>query len=517
MAFVYDHTNYVLGTGDVWLNPTSGSATLSLPGTAPIAIAESGLIQGNDVSALALQDGFYAVNNAGAISAKNGSGIYFDTSSAAGFSSVKNAASGTISGGNEDGNSGVYSNHALNITNAGMISGYFGISIVSGAGTTTIYNSGIITAPADAIRILGAAKAIINNSGSIVGSVFIDSAKSVITNTGTIVGGVALSDFADRLTNSGNMLGLLDMGKGNDFVRNTGAIASIVQMGDGNDRYFGSGGTDHVSDAGGADTYRLGDGTDTFLAVSVGSDSTNGNGKLHLDFVDGGATADFDPDNGNFGDVYDALAATGSVFVNLDSKAHTDRLTGIQVGKAMAEGGGIGNDRLNNFEAVHGGEYDDIIFGDRNSNYFEGRGGHDHLHGGGGKDTMFGGTGSDHYFGDAGADILIGGYDGEMDIFYYLNLADSTNTLAGRDTIRAFEDGVDKLDLSALGMNASWFLGVDVGFVSDTGHGHAHVATTSYGWLLQVDLNGDRSADMSIAVEDIEHNQIDWNGDEFIL
>ena len=53
--------------------------------------------------------------------------------------------------------------------------------------------------------------------------------------------------------------------------------------------------------------------------------------------------------------------------------------------------------------------------------------------------------------GGAGADLLDGGAG--ADTFRFVSTADSPNTPGGFDTIRAFERGVDKIDLSAIDAN----------------------------------------------------------------
>ena len=68
------------------------------------------------------------------------------------------------------------------------------------------------------------------------------------------------------------------------------------------------------------------------------------------------------------------------------------------------------------------------------------------LAGGDGADTLSGGAGDDVLIGDAQGDVLDGGLG--ADTFVYTSKTDSP--MGGVDTIRMFDKGQDKIDLSAL-------------------------------------------------------------------
>lgn len=71
---------------------------------------------------------------------------------------------------------------------------------------------------------------------------------------------------------------------------------------------------------------------------------------------------------------------------------------------------GWGNtDRLFSIEDVFGSSFDDVISGDRKSNFLNGRGGSDEIDGGRNGDQLVGGTGADNLSGQGGGDDLIGG------------------------------------------------------------------------------------------------------------
>ena len=89
--------------------------------------------------------------------------------------------------------------------------------------------------------------------------------------------------------------------------------------------------------------------------------------------------------------------------------------------------GGGGNDRLD------GGDGDDVLIG---------QGGRDRLSGDAGDDTLRGGGGNDQLDGGAGNDLMVGG--GGADTFVIRPGHD-------RDTIRGYQDDVDRIDLRAFG------------------------------------------------------------------
>jgi serralysin len=77
--------------------------------------------------------------------------------------------------------------------------------------------------------------------------------------------------------------------------------------------------------------------------------------------------------------------------------------------------------------------------------------GNDQLFGRGGNDVLYGDAGSDLLSGGAGLDYLFGG-DG-ADRFKYQTAAESTVGVGGRDVIRDFVRGVDRIDLAGIDAN----------------------------------------------------------------
>jgi Ca2+-binding RTX toxin-like protein len=173
---------------------------------------------------------------------------------------------------------------------------------------------------------------------------------------------------------------------GNDVHTGT-AYADTLNGGYGADTLTGGAGNDVLN--GGADVDRLvgGLGNDTYYVTS---------GDVVVE---------------NAGEGTDTVVS-GSTYV-LGSNVENLTLTGG--GKAV----GFGND-LNN-----------VVLGTSGANRIEGMGGADTLKGMGGADTLVGGAGNDTLTGGSGADrfVLQGG--------------------GGSDTVTDFQDGYDKLDISA--------------------------------------------------------------------
>ena len=135
------------------------------------------------------------------------------------------------------------------------------------------------------------------------------------------------------------------------------------------------------------------------------------------------------------------------------------------------------------------GVANELLKGTAANDWIYANGGGDMLEGGGGRDFMFGGKGTD--------------------IFVYRAVADS----AGRatDVIGGFEAGVDKIDLKALsGATQLSYIG-EQAFNGKAGAVNA-VKSGGSTWV-EVDMNGDRAADMRIELKGLYN----LTGSDFIL
>jgi Ca2+-binding RTX toxin-like protein len=168
-----------------------------------------------------------------------------------------------------------------------------------------------------------------------------------------------------------------------------------------------------------AETFIGGLGNDVFHG-NAGSDTLNGG--------DGSDTA-----------VY--AAGTGSVRVNLSTTAQSLNGQTVQAGKAIDGLGGT--DTLSGIENItistagasfiRGSAVNNTITGSNAYDWIHGDAGNDILKAGGGNDVLYGGLGLDDITGGAGSDKFV------------FNKGD------GRDIIRDYEDGLDKLQVLGTG------------------------------------------------------------------
>ncbi len=102
--------------------------------------------------------------------------------------------------------------------------------------------------------------------------------------------------------------------------------------------------------------------------------------------------------------------------------------------------GAVGDDFLRG----EGG--DDTLLGGAGNDTVGGDGGADEVRGEGGADGLFGGPGNDTLHGGTGNDTMYGGADADRFVF-----APGSNF----DTVNDFEDGLDILDVGALGFSSA--------------------------------------------------------------
>jgi Ca2+-binding RTX toxin-like protein len=213
----------------------------------------------------------------------------------------------------------------------------------------------------------------------------------------------------------------------------------------GNDYVQGSSGDDIILGGKGIDTLYGGDGNDRIEAGG-------GYGSFVSELLYGG--------NGD-----DTLIGSNGVD-RLEGDAGDDLLRGRGGDDVLNGGGGqdilrgqTGNDVLSGgsgADHLKGGEGDDILQGGANGDRLNGNDGDDRVVGGGGNDKMYGGDGTDDLSGGAGKDTISGGLGD--DVMEGGNGADKfvfRETGFGEDIITDFEDGVDRLVVSA-GVAASF-------------------------------------------------------------
>jgi Ca2+-binding RTX toxin-like protein len=178
---------------------------------------------------------------------------------------------------------------------------------------------------------------------------------------------------------------LLSGGGGNDTLAG-GSGSDTLDGGAGDDRLDGGIGPDALSGGEGNDTYLIDDGGDTLTETGAGIDRVQSSVSFSLAVGDGDVLA---------GDV-ENLLLTLSEAIDGTGNSLANSITGNTGANRLA--GGVGNDTLD---------------------------------GGGGADTLSGGAGDDNLAGGAGADVFL--------------FAD----LSGKDSLRDFQSGVDRIYLDS--------------------------------------------------------------------
>lgn len=185
-----------------------------------------------------------------------------------------------------------------------------------------------------------------------------------------------------------------------------------------------------------------GDAMRSFRFLPDGDEHVSGRGRIRGTEADDIVTGSKRSDRITAGDGDDAVIG----------RSGGDRLYG-QAGNDHLSGG-AGRDRL------FGGDGMDVLRGDAGRDVLKGHGGDDRLLGGSGRDSLNGNDGNDVMDGGAGRDVLRGGEgddrlgDGSgFDVLIGQAGRDTFVMAAdgGRDVIRDFEDGLDRIDFTALG------------------------------------------------------------------
>ncbi|MCT4608905.1 MAG: cadherin-like domain-containing protein [Pelagimonas sp.] len=224
---------------------------------------------------------------------------------------------------------------------------------------------------------------------------------------------------------------------GNDSITGSGGNDSL-SGGDDNDTLTGGDDNDTLSGDAGADSLDGGRGDDSILG---GDDNDLLKGRAGADTMLGGAGNDT-----LLGSIGDDSLNGGADSDLLRGEDDNDSLSGDDGADTLY--GNKGNDFLD------GGADDDWMNGGGGDDTMQGGIGADTLKGGDGNDLMEGGEGRDTLIGKSGNDTLIGGADKDL---YVGGVGNDVFVLeAGiADHISDFQDGVDKIDITAFGRDAS--------------------------------------------------------------
>lgn len=408
--------------------------------------------------------------------------------------------SGVISNLGSLGTAVIRSDQAGNtITNAGQIASFGAGDAITLTGGGTVTNAGLIAG-----AIVSTSTLTFTNTGRFVGFVVNPqdglSTGSVITNRGAMVFAdgpgttahianavIALGASADTVINSGRVLGDIYLGDGADLYDGRGgSMLGTVHGGLGDDVYMLTTAT-ALTDSGGIDTvtarftYILATGFENLTLTGFGNFTGIGNaganalvGNINNNLLQG-----LGGDDTLFGGIGADTLDGGTNNDSLDGQLGADRILG-----------GYGNDTL------IGGDGGDAMLGGTGSDRLAGGRAGDTLEGGIGADTLIGGEGNDVLSGGAfGTDVMTGGLG--ADTFAYVTASDSFATHAA-DVITDFEVGIDKIDLSALGVDPFLFMGSDpFSLPAASVRVSAGSASTT---LVSIDLDGNTTTDMQIVL-----------------
>lgn len=258
----------------------------------------------------------------------------------------------------------------------------------------------------------------------------------------------------------------------------------IVYAGAGNDNVLGSLGADTLYGEDGNDTLNGGSGED-HLYGGAGTDTLLGD--TYDDYLDGGDGDDY-LDGGSSDDTL------------IGGAGHDNLLGGL--GRDTLYGDD-GNDTLNGGsgeDALYGGTGNDTLYGDTYKDYLDGGDGDDYLDGGAHEDTLIGGAGNDTLYGGAHEDLLTGGAG--ADVFLYTANSDTGTSKLSRDIITDFEQGRDRIDLSALDANTK--IAGNQAFSLQTTPGAKFTAVAQVHFSYQI-------------IDGVEHTIIEGNTDSGLL
>jgi hypothetical protein len=371
-----------------------------------------------------------------------------------------------------------------------------------GGGADTIINNGrIYNDYPDLVAVdTGLGNDVLMNSG-IIGSefpIFTDNRFSV-------------TNIAAEFNNGFDISLAVAMGGGDDILTNSvgsaqGNIYGFISMGAGNDTVRGGANSEYVLDDAGRDEYRLGAGADAFV-VDLPDNSVDvfdgGTGLNLIAFAMDDGEDPTDPPSNVVPLGHRIDLGAGRIIYEIDSFADS------------ISNGEFATDTISNVQQVVGSNGSDVILG------------------GAVAETLSGGDGDDSILGGGGRDLLIG--DEGADVFVFTAAAQSGLTRGTRDMVDDFSsfDG-DQIWLDfdsntragAAGTNAAnefVFLGNNEGFTGtggDRGNNFAEVRTLMQAGvtLLEVDTNGDRLADFSIALRGFHSlEQDDFYGANVLL
>jgi Ca2+-binding RTX toxin-like protein len=245
-------------------------------------------------------------------------------------------------------------------------------------------------------------------------------------------------------------------------------------------------------------------------------DGTNGfqiSGEAEFDFSGGSVSSAGDVNGDGFDDLLVGASGanpngenSGASYVILGQATGPIRRTGTAADEFFA--GGRFNDTLS------GGDGNDRLAGNRGADILFGGSGRDLLVGNAGADILFGGAEGDRLTGGGGKDILRGGTGRDL---FILTQASDSSVGAGRDRIREFTRGEDRIDLRLLdadpdsGGNQAFLFRNNQGFSGEGGE--VRFSRLNGDTYVTGDVDGDRAADFQVQLDGL----FTLNASDFLL
>ena len=325
--------------------------------------------------------------------------------------------------------------------------------------------------------------------------------------------GTAVDDLGntDTISNFENVSGT----SRDDRLTGDGKKNMLIGL-DGDDILIGGGGNDRLVGGDGIDRLTGGDGKDVFVLdpggpIDIITDFEFGVDRIEYDGGGAGDAAGNAPAVAisiggalNIATIVDALGVPTELEIRLGKltmarlpnglEALSDYLQKAEAGKGAVtlgteKGDAIDAKRgsptfgLSGIDIIRGTGHSDLIFGNGDADTLRGNGGPDILIGGAGDNTLYGGAGNDLLVGEGDTDLLIGGKGNDTliggayldrlsggagrDVFVISNNSLEAHPLP--DTVRDFEIGKDRIDLSGLRDKSDALTLSDIGLVKHEG------------------------------------------------
>ncbi|MDD9876282.1 MAG: FecR domain-containing protein, partial [Magnetovibrio sp.] len=359
------------------------------------------------------------------------------------------------------------------------IAGLENVEVLDILTSTTVLQSGISGVNVDAssgssLTLGGSSNSISLNVGSTLNVLNGSSGSDSVS----MASGSTIGSLADVETVSASSATSLTFASGGQTVGFSGTIDTITG-GSGNDQLTVNSSVSSLTDGGGNDVLIFGSNGGTVTGIDGWETVVGGSGTDVVGFAAGNQS----------------VTVSGTIETITDGGGN-DVLTLASSGATLASVSGI--------ETINGGSgADTITVADSTAGTIDG---------GGGADVITAGSGADAIVGGGGADTLTGGSGN--DTFTYT--ATSQSAAGGGDTITDFDaatgsTSADKIILDGLKTGTFSFIGASA--FSGGGNTEARFDDTTK--LLQVDTNGDGTADLEITLSGVSLSNLD--GTDFLV